>query len=184
MTDHIDVPIVANGDWIDAAWINQYIGDNLRAVFQGLANPGSIPYAVDADTVGELAAGAARKTMRMNATASAPEWADALLTNVRRRGGSASDWSSPGDNNYTPAAVKIQCGVANLVLTNGIGVLSVAFPEAFSTKPIVMITKTYLGTTINNFGISDITTTSFSLVVVDTNWNATVPLYWLAIGPG
>lgn len=31
MTDHSDVPLMATGDWIDAAWINQYLGDNVRA---------------------------------------------------------------------------------------------------------------------------------------------------------
>lgn len=54
MTDHYDVPIVATGDWIDAAWINQYIGDNVRAWRQGFAAGGDIPYAVDANTIAAL----------------------------------------------------------------------------------------------------------------------------------
>ena len=59
MTDHLDLPVVATGDWIDAAWINQYLRDNFNAIFQGMAAGGDIPYAVDANTVGALAIGAA-----------------------------------------------------------------------------------------------------------------------------
>ena len=36
MTDHLDLPVVATGDWIDAAWINQYLRGALR---NGWQNP-------------------------------------------------------------------------------------------------------------------------------------------------
>lgn len=74
MTDYSDVPTIYTGDWIDAAWLNQYVGDNFRALKQGLANAGDMPYAVDANTIAALNAGAAYKTMRMNAAGNAPEW--------------------------------------------------------------------------------------------------------------
>lgn len=49
MTDYIDdVPVVSTGDWVDAAWINQYIGDNLRALDAAVA-------AVQVDVDGLLA---------------------------------------------------------------------------------------------------------------------------------
>lgn len=54
MTDHNAVPTVITGDYIDAAWLNQYIKDNFNAIFQGLAAVGSMAYAIDANTVGEL----------------------------------------------------------------------------------------------------------------------------------
>ncbi len=74
MTDHSDVPIVATGDWIDAAWINQYIGDNVRALRQGFAAAGDMAYAVDSNTIAALSAGAAYKRLGMNSAGNAPEW--------------------------------------------------------------------------------------------------------------
>lgn len=55
MTDYYDVPIVYTGDWIDAAWLNQYVGDNLRAFKQGFVNAGDVPYALDSNTIAALA---------------------------------------------------------------------------------------------------------------------------------
>lgn len=55
MTDYSEVPIIYTGDWIDAAWLNQYLRDNFRAIMQGMAATGDIPYAVDANTVAALA---------------------------------------------------------------------------------------------------------------------------------
>lgn len=74
MTDHVDVPILFNGDWIDAAWLNQYLGDNVRAFRQGFTAAGDLPYAVDGNTIGPLSAGAAYKRLQMNAAGNAPEW--------------------------------------------------------------------------------------------------------------
>lgn len=54
MTDYVDVPTIFTGDWIDAAWINQYIGDNFRAIKQGLAATGDVAYALDANTIAAL----------------------------------------------------------------------------------------------------------------------------------
>lgn len=54
MTDHSNVPVVTTGDWIDAAWINQYIGDNFRAIYQAYQAAGDMAYAIDADTIGRL----------------------------------------------------------------------------------------------------------------------------------
>lgn len=74
MTDHIEVPILYNGDWIDAAWLNQYLGDNIRAFRQGFTAAGDIAYALDGNTISPLSAGAAYKALRMNAAGNAPEW--------------------------------------------------------------------------------------------------------------
>jgi len=73
MTDHNNVPTVATGDWIDAAWMNQYIGDNFRAIFQGLANAGSVAYAVDSNTVGELLKPGVDSFLK-NTSAGTPSW--------------------------------------------------------------------------------------------------------------
>lgn len=73
MTDFSDVPLIATGDWIDAAFINQYWGDNFRAIMQGYANAGSMAYAIDADTIGELAK-PAEDAYLMNTNSGVPEW--------------------------------------------------------------------------------------------------------------
>jgi microcystin-dependent protein len=73
MTDHTDVPIVATGDWIDAAFINQYWGDNFRSIFQGFANAGSIAYAIDVDTIGELVKPSVDSVLK-NTSAGALAW--------------------------------------------------------------------------------------------------------------
>lgn len=44
--DFADVPIIYTGDWIDAAWLNQYLGDNFRAVKDGIDGLLSISYPV------------------------------------------------------------------------------------------------------------------------------------------
>lgn len=74
MTDHRDVPLIATGDWIDAAWINSYIGDNVRAWRQGYTQQGAMAYALDANTLAELAPPATKKVMTHPGGAAAPAW--------------------------------------------------------------------------------------------------------------
>ncbi len=73
MTDHYDVPIVATGDWIDAAWINQYIGDNVRAWRQGFVTGGDMPYALDANTIAALNKPSVASLMSMDSLG-VPSW--------------------------------------------------------------------------------------------------------------
>lgn len=73
MTDHIDVPIVATGDWIDAAWINQYIGDNVRAWRQAYTATGMLAYALDGNTLAGLAKPASLGLLK-NDAAGTPSW--------------------------------------------------------------------------------------------------------------
>lgn len=66
MTDYSSVPVVATGDWIDAAFINQYWGDNFRSIHQGYANAGSLAYALDANTIAELVKPAVDSYLKMS----------------------------------------------------------------------------------------------------------------------
>ena len=68
MTDHNSVPTMANGDWVDGAWLNQYVRDNFAAIFQGLANSGSMAYALDGNTIAELVKPAVDSYLKMKAT--------------------------------------------------------------------------------------------------------------------
>jgi hypothetical protein len=74
MTDYSDVPIVFTGDWIDAAWLNQYVGDNFRAFKQGLANAGDLPYAQDGNTIAALAKPASVDSFLRMLTTGVPEY--------------------------------------------------------------------------------------------------------------
>lgn len=58
-----------------------------------------------------------------------------VITSVARQGGSATDWSSPGTNNYFQAGF-MQCGTLTLGDTSN---HSVTFPVAFSQPPVVTI---------------------------------------------
>jgi hypothetical protein len=73
MTDFYDVPVVATGDWIDAAFINQYWGDNFRALHQGFAAGGDMAYALDANTIAAVAKPASAGLLQ-NTSTGVPSW--------------------------------------------------------------------------------------------------------------
>lgn len=60
----------------------------------------------------------------------------------RRQGGSATVWSTPGTNNYTPTTVRMQEGVFSVSLTGGgtSVVVTITFPAAFAYRPIMALT--------------------------------------------
>lgn len=68
-----DVPILFNGDYIDAAWINGYLGDNVRALLEGFGAAGNIPYAGANDTIAGLAKPSVDSWMK-NTSAGVPSW--------------------------------------------------------------------------------------------------------------
>ena len=73
MADHSNVPTISTGDWIDAAWLNQYLKDNFGAILQGFANAGSMAYALDGNTIAELVKPAVDSYLKMSA-AGAPSY--------------------------------------------------------------------------------------------------------------
>lgn len=81
MTDHIDVPLIATGDWIDAAWINQYIGDNVRAWRQAYTQKGAMAYALDSNTLAELTPPSALSVlMHPGGSGNVPGWSSFITT--------------------------------------------------------------------------------------------------------
>jgi hypothetical protein len=72
MTDYSNVPTISTGDWIDAAWLNQYVGDNFRAVFQAFQAMGDIVYAISGTTLGRLPIGSNGSYLESNG--SVPQW--------------------------------------------------------------------------------------------------------------
>ncbi len=107
-----------------------------------------------------------------------------LLAIVKRQGGSANDWSSAGVNNYTPTVAKIQTGVVNISVVAGFGTVTVTFPEAFSNKPVVLVSKIYgSGPSVLDFGIGTVTASSVVISFIASSGTATIPVQWIAIGP-
>lgn len=198
MTDVSDVPTIYTGDWIDAAWINQYIGDNFRALMQGFGATGNIPYAIDADTIGALVKPSTEGLMNMGSDG-LPEWL--TTTNVhnflqwngsafvfaplvyRRQGGDASNWASPGTTSYTPSGKVVrQKGVASASIANA-GDIQVTYPVAFSQKPIITIS---INAPLGDFAhrMHDDSLNGFYLHVRDviTSGTQTVEIHWEAEG--
>lgn len=66
------LPLTATGDWIDAAWINQYLRDNDAATWSGSAL-GAIPYYTGTNTKSALAKPSMQSYLR-NSSSGVPEW--------------------------------------------------------------------------------------------------------------
>lgn len=97
----------------------------------------------------------------------------------RRKGGSSTNWSTAGGNNYTPGAVRMQAGVTAILSGNTFEYP--VFPVAFSQPPIVIVTVQAPGVTVY---IYDITSTSFGVSAFGTGGSGVnCSVHWLAIGP-
>lgn len=66
-----DVPLVATGDWIDAAWLNQYLRDNVAAIWVG-TTAGDMDYYTSASVKARLGIGTAGQILM--STGAAPSW--------------------------------------------------------------------------------------------------------------
>lgn len=126
MTDHSDVPIVATGDWIDAAWINQYIGDNVRAWRQGFAAAGDMAYAVDANTIAALNKPSVDSIMKMTSLG-VPSWL-AMASFPGRLHTFGSNFSNSGATSSSTSYAAIGSGISvTLTLTVTCTILAFAF---------------------------------------------------------
>lgn len=129
MSDYSDVPTIYTGDWIDAAWLNQYVGDNFRALKQGVANAGDMPYALDANTLAALAKPSVDSLMAM-ASAGVPSWLAkaAVPGRLHTKGFS---FTNSGDNTTSTSYVAIGTGLkVSLTLTQTCTVIGIAFGAA------------------------------------------------------
>lgn len=103
---------------------------------------------------------------------------------ANRQGGSATNWSTSGTNNYVPSASKIQCGAGQ---TNGSGTLTITFPVAFSDVPLVFITTEFSTPPQTAARAYGNTASGFNVVTFSTGTMAVEPsiwFVWMAIGPG
>ena len=98
-----------------------------------------------------------------------------------RQGGSATDWSTSGTNDYESGIdVRIQCGSVATVDAMGV---TIAFPVAFSAPPIVVP-----GAFTSSSGVSavvhSISTTQAKFYTTDLDGNIQAhKVHWIAIGP-
>ncbi len=116
---------------------------------------------------------------------------DIVIPNfTRRQGGSSTDWSAVGTNNYSPSTVRIQAGS---VLYSGSAVsennVSVTFPVAFGYAPLIFATAWHTdgdtGIAVGPYGIAaDGSGCTLWWQTADGSTKTNVRINWLAIGPG
>jgi len=105
----------------------------------------------------------------------------------RRQGGSSSYWTVPGSSNYTPTTVRMQAGSVEITIANGDNYESVQvfFPTSYPSSPLVFAQIgesvsenmcVYTGPEGSNYFTATLRRNS-------TSGDATVTVYWLAIGP-
>jgi hypothetical protein len=106
---------------------------------------------------------------------------------TRRQGGSATDWTSSGTNDYTPTTVRMECGVITNTSTGAdSGSVTATFPIAFAYPPLVF--PTYGGdATAYPMAVSALNASSTQVTIVWHTTDASTPtnpvFHWLAIGP-
>jgi len=108
---------------------------------------------------------------------------------LRRRGGSATRWATPGTTDYSPVPMLCQAGAA-LWSPGGSGTgggITVTFPIPFSNWPLVFVTVSETGVNDDKV-LATVSVTGSSSFLID--WVATdsyshtsITFNWFAIGP-
>lgn len=107
-----------------------------------------------------------------------------------RQGGSATDWSTQGTNNYATGTARIQCGIilVTIPIGNTTGGVTITFPTPFSNLPIAFTQTMKYSYTVTNIdvGLTVLSTTQMSIIITtSTVAPADTPVWvaWMAIGP-
>ena len=109
---------------------------------------------------------------------------------AKRQGGHATNWNIPGITNYTPTAVRMQCGSVEITIADiqmG-GYVAVTFPIAFSAIPNVFVTWGVRGLPLDVYAVKIAEQVSASVVTIGAersglSGEVVVEVRWLAIGP-
>jgi hypothetical protein len=145
---------------------------------------------------GGLADGAVNTTAKLaNDIVDDTKVGDRVPQFYRRQGGSASDWSSAGANNYTPSGgIRVQFGSVNApasAWTSQGGyytkqLAALTFPVAFSQPPIILLTAGREGIFASPLQSSLGSPTGFIPYLTaeyDPGAGIVLPVFWVAIGP-
>jgi hypothetical protein len=112
---------------------------------------------------------------------------EGIIAPLRRQGGSANNWSTPGTNGYIPASWRIQVGGVTVTVSgSATSIGSATYPTAFSNIPIVLLACSLdLGGNPGMVSVSSISNSSFDFRIryPDAPAPFTATVYWLAIGP-
>jgi len=164
---------------VTAAMLNEQIRDNGNEIWKGIAN-GDLDFYTSATTKTRLPIGA--EGTLLSVTSGVPAWKSLLY---KRQGGSSAQWSTPGTNNYTPTTAKIQAGVVTISVSGANqGSVTVTYPEAFTDRPIVIVSRSInSGVVYTDFGTSGHTASGFTVTAkFSTTVTTAVDVQWLAIG--
>lgn len=152
---------------------------------------GDILAASAADALGRLAAGSnGQQLLADSAQALGLKWGSSAGV-TKRKGGSATDWSSPGTTDYTPTASVIQVGAVSITMTGSgpaSGTAAITFPTAFSNVPVIMLSisssqSSGVWTQLEFYNL----TASGMTIWIGHNANSGSynprTVFWIAIGP-
>jgi hypothetical protein len=145
---------------------------------------GDILYANSTSAVISLAKGTAGQFLKSDG--SVPSWAPVV---IKRQGGSATNWNSPGTTTYTPTVAKIQTGVVRFSsISSAVGsyyyqTITVTYPEAFTYIPHIICSIMAIGTPayLLSAQTATIGTTTCVFYIISSNSTA-ADLSWTAIG--
>ncbi len=101
-----------------------------------------------------------------------------------RQGGSATIWSTFGNNNYTPTTVKMEGGVKNIgsIADSALsGLITITFAQPFAYNPLIQITA-YANTSYGFLRVQSISTTEITFDFKNEGIEDDFKAHWLAIG--
>lgn len=176
------------GETVTAAILNLAIRDNLNALWTGTTN-GDIEYYTSGTSKSRLGIGSSGQVLSV--VSGVPAWADAGGV-YRRKGGSATVWSTPGNTSYTPSGSKMQVGAVSITMSGSpaYGSAAITFPVAFTYAPLIYLTLCSASGGFSS-GVwtqlepTSITNTGFTINICqnanDANYNPRT-VNWQAIG--
>lgn len=105
---------------------------------------------------------------------------------IRRQGGNASFWSTPGTTNYIPTSVRMQAGMVQFNTTatsGGVTSFAVTFPIAFSASPVFFVSRAQFGA--QHMHVAGLANATTGTIYVENQGlaNDNIAIFWLAIGP-
>lgn len=141
-------------------------------------------------TSAKIATGAVTTAKIANDAVDDTKAGDRVPQFYRRQGGSATDWSVPGETSRTPGAVRMQAGKLRFSIPNGaIGATKIlTFPVAFSNKPLMWLTIHELSEAEPVILMARSVTASGAIIDAyranqDSSREFELDVAWLAIGP-